>query len=39
MRKYLISITAGIAISLSGISLSFAQEAGPPNFVPLEMQV
>jgi hypothetical protein len=39
MRKYLISIATGIAISLSGISLSFAQEGGPPNFVPLEMQV
>ncbi|NND70958.1 MAG: hypothetical protein HKN43_05210 [Rhodothermales bacterium] len=39
MKKYLISITAGIAISLLGVSLSSAQEDGPPNFVPLEMQV
>jgi hypothetical protein len=39
MKKYLISIAVGIAISLSGISLSFAQDGGPPNFVPVEMQV
>jgi hypothetical protein len=39
MKKYLISIAVSIAISLSGISLSFAQDGGPPNFVPVEMQV
>lgn len=39
MRKYLISIATGIAISLSGISMSVAQEDGPLNITPLEMQV
>lgn len=39
MRKLLLSITSAIAIAVSGISLSFAQDDGPPNFVPVEMQV
>jgi hypothetical protein len=38
MRKILISIAALTIVAFSGISMSFAQDDGPPNFVPVEMQ-
>jgi hypothetical protein len=38
MRKLLIAVAAGTALTLSGVSLSFAQDDGPPNFIPVEMQ-
>ena len=38
MRKILISIAALTIAAFSGISMSFAQDDGPPNFVPVEMQ-
>ena len=38
MRKLFISIIAAIVVAFSGGSISYAQDDGPPNFVPLEMQ-
>jgi len=38
MRKILISIAAAVVVACSGISITFAQDNGPPNFIPLEMQ-
>jgi len=38
MRKILISLAALTIAAFSGISMSFAQDDGPPNFVPIEMQ-
>ena len=37
MRKLAISTLAAVAVTLSGISVSFAQDDGPPNFTPVEM--
>ncbi len=39
MRKILISSAAAIVVTFSGVTTSNAQDDGPPNFVPLEMQV
>ena len=39
MRKILISLAAAIVVAISGVTITFAQDDGPPNFVPVEMQV
>lgn len=38
MRKILISFAAAIVVAFSGANISFAQDDGPPNFVPVEME-
>lgn len=38
MRKFFLTSAAAIMIAFFGGSISFAQDDGPPNFVPLELQ-
>lgn len=39
MKRILFSIASAIAVAISGVSVTLAQDGGPPNFVPVEMQV
>ncbi len=39
MRNILISLAAAIVVAISGVTITFAQDDGPPSFVPVEMQV
>lgn len=39
MKRILIGIASALAVAASGAGVAFAQDDGPPNFVPVEMQV
>ena len=39
MKRILFSIASALAVAVSSVGVTFAQDDGPPNFVPVEMQV